>query len=169
MEEIGRDERLGASSVKYGPKKLLSVAFPTRGLLSVSMRADTPSTSESESNSPWNGAGDSCPVRERNSIALFHSSVVMLQQSDGKWREARKTSRIEYVHIRSRDMMVVQHALCLGNEFMKFAYEGFEDKPRSSALGCFNAEEDHTTYRNVRVWCELRKLEHVRCDILRSF
>src|SRR5260221_5558220 len=24
--------------------------------------------------------------------------------------------------------------------------------------GCFNAEEGHTTYKNVQVWCELRKL-----------
>jgi hypothetical protein len=144
---MGRDERSGASSVKYGPKKLLSVAFPTRGLLSVSTRADTPSTSESKSNSPKNGGGDFCPVRERNSRTLFHSSVVMLQQWMGKWKGSSKTSRIENIHIKIRDMMVAQHAPCLGNEFVKFAYKVFEDKLHSSALGCFSEEDGHTVQR----------------------
>lgn len=88
---------------------------------------------------------------------------------DGKWRGASKTSRMYYVHIKDRDMMIAQHALCLGDKLVKFAYEALEDKPHSSALGCFNAEGGHTAYKNVRVWCELRELEHVRCDVLRSF
>ena len=52
---------------------------------------------------------------------------------------------------------------------MKFTYETFEDEPYSPALGFFNIVKGHTTYKNVRVWCELRKFEDVGRDILRSF
>src|SRR5258708_19050369 len=38
--------RSGVSSVKNGPRRVLSVAFATRGLLSLSTRAVTPNTSE---------------------------------------------------------------------------------------------------------------------------
>jgi len=89
----------------------------------------------------------------------------MLQQ----WMENGKGRVRHPVHIKNQDMMVAQHTLCFRNELVKFAYEVFENKLHSSALRCFNTEESHTTYKNVRVWCELRKPEHVRCDILRSF
>ena len=79
------------------------------------------------------------------------------------------TSKIDYVYIKDRDMMMAQHALCLGNELVKFANEAFEDKPHSSPLECFNATEGHITYKNVRVWRELRELERVCCNIFRSF
>ena len=71
------DVRSGASLVKNGPKKLVSVTFPTQGLLSDSRRPDTPNTSESEPYSPIARLG-TCPVRLRKLIPLFHSSVVRL-------------------------------------------------------------------------------------------
>jgi hypothetical protein len=51
------------------------------------------------------------------------------------------------------------HVLCLGNKFVKFAYEALEDEPRSSALGYFSIEQSYTSYKSVRVWYELGKLE----------
>ncbi len=71
--------RSGASSVKNGPRRVLSVAFPTRGLLSLSTRADTPNMYENLWNSRAGGM-DVSPMRVRNSIPLLHSSVVILQQ-----------------------------------------------------------------------------------------
>jgi hypothetical protein len=71
------DEPSGASSVKNGPRTLLSVAIPFEGLLSASTRADTPSTSERRMNS-WRSGVHVWPVRVRNLIVLIHSSVVRL-------------------------------------------------------------------------------------------
>jgi hypothetical protein len=50
-ENRNGDERSGASSVKNGPRTLLSVAPRSVGLLSVSTSADTLSTSERRINS----------------------------------------------------------------------------------------------------------------------
>ena len=84
--------RSGASSVKNGPRKVLSVAFPTRGLLILSTSADTPNTSENRVNCRLGVVGVS-PMRVRNSIPLFHSSVVILREPDEKYGKGvpRKT------------------------------------------------------------------------------
>src|ERR1700761_7067978 len=71
------DTPFGASSVKKGPRMLLSVAVPTGGLLSASTSAVTPSTLESRTNS-WRSAG----TRVRNSMAVIHSSGVILMTVD---------------------------------------------------------------------------------------
>jgi hypothetical protein len=42
---------------------------------------------------------------------------------------------------------------------MKLAYESLEDEPCSSTLGNFNVERTETSHVNVRVRCELCKLE----------
>ena len=63
--------------MKNGPKTLLSVAASTGGLLSASTSADTPSTSESRTNS-WRSGVHVCPVRVRNWMADIHSSCVIL-------------------------------------------------------------------------------------------
>lgn len=42
---------------------------------------------------------------------------------------------------------------------MELAYETLEDEPCSSILGHFNVEWTETSRINVRIWCELGKLE----------
>ena len=74
---IRLDRPSGASSVKNGPRTLLSVAFPAGGLLSASTTAEIPRTSERRMNS-WRRGVHVLPVRVRKSIVLIHSSVVML-------------------------------------------------------------------------------------------
>ena len=52
------------------------------------------------------------------------------------------------------------HALSLGNKFMKLAYETLENESCSSILGHLNVLEfTEKPHINVRVWCELCKLE----------
>ena len=71
-----RDAPSGASSVKNGPRLLLSVSVLTRGLLSASTSADPPSTLKIRENSRCGAFV--CPARVRNSMAVIHSSVVIL-------------------------------------------------------------------------------------------
>ena len=123
------DEPSGASSVKNGPRTVLSVAFPTGGLLSESMRADTPSTSERRMNS-WRIGVHVWPVRVRNSIVLIHSSVVML-------RAKVRTFQIR-VQLAKSDL---QDALGLGDKLMQLAYEVLEDKPQAPALARFSVQK----------------------------
>ena len=79
-----KDARSGASSVKNGPRRLLSVAVPTFGLLSASTSAATPSTSESRMNSWRCGVSvHVCPVRVRKLMAVIHSSCVTLFPKGG--------------------------------------------------------------------------------------
>ena len=142
--------------MKNGPRALLSVAFPIRGLLSLSRRAVTPNASESRFNSWPRGPGVNASFKlVRNSIPLLHSSVVILRRQ--RMINAGRASQKKLRHRLARTIR--QHILCLGNKFVKFAYQTLEDDPCSSALGQFNAERTDASYMNVRVWCELGKLQ----------
>ena len=109
-----RDEPSGASSVKNGPRTVLSVAFPTGGLLSESTRADTPSTSERRINS-WRIGVHVWPVRVRNWIVFIHSSVVILRATVTNRVHGHKRT----FQIRSRPLKANDNALRLGDKLMK--------------------------------------------------
>jgi hypothetical protein len=66
--------RGGDSTMWNGPSTVDSVAPPARWLI-VSTSMDTPSTSESSTNS-WRTASHFCPVAVRNAIAAAHSASV---------------------------------------------------------------------------------------------
>lgn len=73
----------GASSVKKGPRTLLSVAPLIGGLFSASTSAEAPRISERRMNSCRRGV-QVWPTRVKYSIVFIHSSVVM-DVSDMNW------------------------------------------------------------------------------------
>jgi hypothetical protein len=124
------NEPSGASSVKNGPRTLLSVAPPSVVLLSASTSADIPSTSERRTNS-WRSGVHIWPVRVRNWIAVIHSSVVMLQYGTHPLN-LRGLSSLRPQP--PRDQRERKNVLGLGNKFVKLAYEILEDELHSSVL-----------------------------------